>query len=43
MNWFGAEPGGIRKRKDCFGVAWLREDGTFETTATDCASRQLSG
>jgi hypothetical protein len=37
MHWFGADPGGIRKRLRCFGVALLREDGTFETCATDCA------
>jgi len=37
MSWFGADPGGMRKRKPCFGVALLRDDGSFETSNTDCA------
>jgi hypothetical protein len=37
MSWFGADPGGIRNGEPCFGLAWLRIDGTFETDTTDCA------
>jgi predicted nuclease with RNAse H fold len=37
MDWFGADPGGSRNGKPCFGVAWLRKNGMFETSATDCA------
>jgi len=37
MDWFGADPGGTRNGKPCFGVAWLGKNGTFETSATDCA------
>ena len=37
MDWFGADPGGNRNGKPCFGVAWLRKNGMFETAATDCA------
>jgi predicted nuclease with RNAse H fold len=37
MSWFGADPGGMRNNEPCFGVAWLRIDGTFETDTTDCA------
>ena len=41
MDWFGADPGGTRKGKPCFGVAWLRKNGSFETSATDCAHSAL--
>ncbi len=37
MDWFGADPGGSRNGKPCFGVAWLRKNGMFETSVTDCA------
>jgi predicted nuclease with RNAse H fold len=37
MDWFGADPGGSRNGKQCFGVAWLRKNGMFETSSTDCA------
>ena len=37
MDWFGADPGGTRNGRPCFGVAWLGKNGTFETSATDCA------
>jgi predicted nuclease with RNAse H fold len=37
MDWFGADPGGSRNGNPCFGVAWLRRNGMFETAATDCA------
>jgi predicted nuclease with RNAse H fold len=39
VDWFGADPGGTRNGKPCFGVAWLGKNGTFETSATDCAHR----
>jgi predicted nuclease with RNAse H fold len=41
MDWFGADPGGIRKGEPCFGVAWLRKNGMFETASTDCAHSAL--
>lgn len=41
MDWFGADPGGTREGKPCFGVAWLRRNGIFETSATDCAHSAL--
>ena len=37
MSWFGADPGGRRANKPCFGVAWLVEDGTFIVDSVDCA------
>jgi predicted nuclease with RNAse H fold len=37
MDWFGADPGGTRNGKPCFGVAWIRKNGMFETSSTDCA------
>jgi hypothetical protein len=42
MSWFGADPGGVRKRKSCFGVALLRDDGSFETNNTDCAYNAMN-
>jgi hypothetical protein len=33
MIWFGADPGGV----DAFGVALLRDDGTFDTETLSCA------
>ena len=41
MDWFNADPGGTRNWKPCFGVAWLRKNGMFETTSTDCAHTAL--
>jgi predicted nuclease with RNAse H fold len=41
MDWFGAAPGGSRNGKPCFGVAWLRKNGIFETASTDCAHSAL--
>jgi len=41
MDWFGASPGGSRNGKPCFGVAWLRKNGSFETSSTDCAHSAL--
>jgi predicted nuclease with RNAse H fold len=37
MDWFGADPGGARDGKPFFGVAWLRKNGMFESSVTDCA------
>jgi hypothetical protein len=37
MDWFGADPGGTPNDKPCFGVAWLRKNGMFETASTDSA------
>jgi predicted nuclease with RNAse H fold len=33
MIWFGADPGGAKK----FGIALLRDDGSFKTKCVDCA------
>src|SRR6516164_3818247 len=41
MDWFGADPGGTRNGKPCFGVAWLQKNGMFETASTDCAHTAL--
>jgi predicted nuclease with RNAse H fold len=41
MDWFGADPGGTRNGKPCFGVAWLRNNGMFETSSIDCAHSAL--
>ena len=41
MDWFGVAPGGSRNGKALFGVAWLRKNGSFETSATDCGHSAL--
>jgi predicted nuclease with RNAse H fold len=38
MTWFGADPGGV----DNFGVAALREDGTYDTKCVSCADDAMN-
>jgi predicted nuclease with RNAse H fold len=38
MTWFGADPGGA----DNFGVAVLREDGTYNTQCVNCADEAIT-
>ena len=37
MLWFGADPGG----KESFGIAVLRDDGSFDTTIVSCADEAI--
>src|SRR5262249_41364779 len=38
MTWLGADPGGM----DNFGVAVLREDGTYDTQCVNCADEAIT-
>ena len=39
MTWFGADPGGV----DAFGVALLRESGSFDTEIVSARIMQSGG